>query len=185
MANLVILGSDDLQKTLRRLFRGKPLGDSVADIDSESIVFVASDADVAEAKRSESSPYIVVDCRSAIDAPLEPIQSHFTSAGVVKALNALTPVTLEALARRGTGNLAGTKISAFLCGDDADAKRVISGLLGEIHLTPVDCGPAANAGLLDALAMLTRAIGERRSDEKFSITLTSAPTDSSPLDRWF
>ncbi len=42
----------------------------------------------------------------------------------------------------------------FLCGDDADARRVVAELAREIGLHPVDVGDLAQARLLEALAAL-------------------------------
>ena len=48
----------------------------------------------------------------------------------------------------------GEKPSMFLCGDDAEAKKVVAGLAAELDFEPVDCGPLNMARSLEQLALL-------------------------------
>jgi 8-hydroxy-5-deazaflavin:NADPH oxidoreductase len=80
------------------------------------------------------------------------VQKDVPSAKVVKALNnqameALFPKP-EELRRAG--------IQSFIAGDSAEAKGVVSQLLIQMGLTPVDFGPLANAWLLEAQADILR-----------------------------
>ncbi|MGL4465127.1 MAG: NADPH-dependent F420 reductase [Planctomycetia bacterium] len=45
-------------------------------------------------------------------------------------------------------------LSAFLCGDDATAKRTVKGLVSELGFDPVDVGPLTMARYLEPMAML-------------------------------
>ncbi len=69
-------------------------------------------------------------------------------ARVIKAFNGLGMQTLERVA---AGELAA---GGFYCGDDAPAKQVLAGLMGETGLSPVDCGPLTAARMLEPLAFL-------------------------------
>jgi predicted dinucleotide-binding enzyme len=55
---------------------------------------------------------------------------------------------------------SGERASMLMCGDDADAKRIVAGLCKEMGFDPVDAGPLALAGTLEEVArlwvMLTR-----------------------------
>jgi hypothetical protein len=42
----------------------------------------------------------------------------------------------------------------FLCGNDADAKKVVTGLVAGLGFEPVDAGPLTQARYLEPLAML-------------------------------
>jgi predicted dinucleotide-binding enzyme len=42
----------------------------------------------------------------------------------------------------------------FLCGDDAEAKALVTALAGDIGMGAVDVGPLANASLIDALTRM-------------------------------
>ena len=69
-------------------------------------------------------------------------------ARVVKAFNAT-----------GSANMTGApygalKVDIFLCGDDAQAKAVVADLIASSGFDPVDCGPLANASLVELLAKL-------------------------------
>jgi 8-hydroxy-5-deazaflavin:NADPH oxidoreductase len=48
----------------------------------------------------------------------------------------------------------GERASMLLCGDDADAKRVVAQLCEEMGFDPVDAGPLALAGTLEEVARL-------------------------------
>ena len=45
-------------------------------------------------------------------------------------------------------------LSMFLCGNDADAKKVVTGLVAGLGFEPVDAGPLTQARYLEPLAML-------------------------------
>jgi NADPH-dependent F420 reductase len=78
----------------------------------------------------------------------EQIASWAPGARVVKAFNST-----------GSGNMAnadygGAKPSLFLCGDDAEAKKVVAGLAAELGFEPIDSGPLWMARALEPLALL-------------------------------
>ncbi len=45
-------------------------------------------------------------------------------------------------------------LSMFVCGDDADAKKLVTGLVAELGFEPVDAGGLTQARYLEPLAML-------------------------------
>jgi NADPH-dependent F420 reductase len=103
---------------------------------------------------------VLVDATNPLRADLSGLAiGHTTSAGervqgwaprakVVKALNTIG-------ARHMDGpEFAGGRPTMFLCGDDAAAKRTVAGLVEALGFDPVDCGPLAQARLLEPLAML-------------------------------
>ncbi|MHB0858138.1 MAG: NADPH-dependent F420 reductase [Anaerolineae bacterium] len=69
-------------------------------------------------------------------------------ARVVKALNY---VGYQNLANPVFGDQPAT---GFLCGDDQAARYIVSGLVSDMGLDPIDIGPLANARLLEMLAAL-------------------------------
>jgi len=50
--------------------------------------------------------------------------------------------------------LAGQQISAFYCGDDAEAKAAVAALLRDLDLEPVDAGPLSSARYIEPAGML-------------------------------
>ena len=67
------------------------------------------------------------------------------AARVVKAFNTIGMQTL----------LRGTLVAdGYLCGDDASAKELVSGLCVDAGLRPLDCGPLSAARMLEPLAWL-------------------------------
>lgn len=80
------------------------------------------------------------------------VQKDVPKANVVKALN---NQAMEALFPR-PAELRKAGIQSFIAGDSPEAKAVISGLLTELGLQPVDFGPLKNAWLLEAQADILR-----------------------------
>ncbi|HSQ48166.1 MAG TPA: hypothetical protein VLL96_00595, partial [Candidatus Deferrimicrobiaceae bacterium] len=64
---------------------------------------------------------------------------------VVKAFNTVFAKN-QSTAKVGT-----EKLTAFIAGDDADAKKTVAKLTGDIGFDPVDCGPLKNARYLEAM----------------------------------
>ncbi|MBY0399132.1 NAD(P)-binding domain-containing protein [Myxococcota bacterium] len=80
------------------------------------------------------------------------VQKDVPSAKVVKALN---NQAMEALFP-GPDDLRRAGIQSFVAGDSAEAKAVVSELLTQMGLTPVDFGPLANAWMLEVQADILR-----------------------------
>jgi predicted dinucleotide-binding enzyme len=80
------------------------------------------------------------------------VQKDVPGAKVVKALN---NQAMEALFPKPE-ELRKAGIQSFIAGDNAEAKGVVSELLIQMGLTPVDFGPLANAWLLEAQADILR-----------------------------
>jgi 8-hydroxy-5-deazaflavin:NADPH oxidoreductase len=78
----------------------------------------------------------------------EEIAKLVPGAHVVKAFNTTFGSTLV------SGKVAGQVLDVFLAGDDADAKKALSGLITDGQLRPIDAGPLARARQLEALALL-------------------------------
>lgn len=101
---------------------------------------------------------IVVDCNNPLlpdvsgltvghtDSCGEMVGRWAKGARVVKALN-----TTGSVLDPRYGHEA---LSMFVCGDDADAKKVVTGLVAELGFEPIDAGPLRQARYLEPLAML-------------------------------
>jgi predicted dinucleotide-binding enzyme len=63
-----------------------------------------------------------------------------------KAFNALT----AGFQARASGRNGPDRVVIFLCGDDAEAKRVVSGLIEDAGFVPVDIGGVADAAPMEA-----------------------------------
>lgn len=113
---------------------------------------------------------ILIECTN----PLKPDGSglavgHTTSAGeevakraknarVVKAFN----TTFAALMQSESRMFGSQKPVGLYCGDDDAAKTVVSGLIKETGLEPVDAGPLSSARYIEAMAMLMIQLGFAR-----------------------
>ena len=72
--------------------------------------------------------------------------TRMPGARYTKAFNTLTSgFQAEAAGRSGAD-----RVVMFICGDDADAKRVVSGLIEDAGFTPVDMGGTADAAPMEA-----------------------------------
>ncbi len=84
---------------------------------------------------------------------------HTTSAAEEIARWAAEARVVKAFNTTGFQNMAdpvyGTQgLSMFLCGDDAEAKKVVADLARQLGFEPVDVGPLRSARYLEPLAML-------------------------------
>ncbi|KKK43716.1 MAG: 8-hydroxy-5-deazaflavin:NADPH oxidoreductase [Candidatus Lokiarchaeum sp. GC14_75] len=103
---------------------------------------------------------IVIDCTNAVAPQLGGLLlGHTTSAAekiaewakgakIVKAFNSLGAENLTKL-QFGSQNA-----STFICGDDLEAKSIVSKLGEDIGFDVIDAGPLKNARLIEPLAML-------------------------------
>jgi len=78
----------------------------------------------------------------------EQIAAWAPGAKIVKAFNTVSDATMV------NPWYGGQKASMFFCGDDEDAKRIVSQLTDDLEMEPVDCGPLKNACYLESLGML-------------------------------
>jgi predicted dinucleotide-binding enzyme len=83
----------------------------------------------------------------------EELQKKVPRAKVVKAFNTVFAQNMS------TGEVAGTKLSLFVAGDDDPARRVILALGRDIGFDPVDAGPLKNARWLESLGFLNIQLG--------------------------
>ena len=72
----------------------------------------------------------------------EQIAARAPGARVVKAYNTLPAAILAA----GPGATGGPALALFMCGDDDEAKRVVSGLIVDSGFAPIDTGQLGQAG---------------------------------------
>jgi NADPH-dependent F420 reductase len=87
------------------------------------------------------------------DSNAERIQAVAPDAFVVKAFSTLGAETMLDPAR------ANGPVSIPLAGDDAEAKRVVAGLVSDIGLVPVDVGPLRYAHVIEGLHYLRTNAG--------------------------
>lgn len=84
----------------------------------------------------------------AAPSAAEDVARWAKDARVVKAFNTTGSVNMTAVP------YGAQKVDIFLCGDDAQAKAVVADLIASSGFEPVDCGPLANASLVESLAKL-------------------------------
>lgn len=141
--------------------RGGGLADAAAF--GDVVVLAAGYRDVPGvlAAAGDLAGKVLIDLTSAWDATrpsglaeggdtsaAEEIARLAPGARVVKTLNFLfAPVLEDPL-------FDGVPADAFYCGDDADAKALVAGLLRDLGLDPLDAGPLSSARLLEPLGLL-------------------------------
>jgi predicted dinucleotide-binding enzyme len=81
------------------------------------------------------------------------------SAGEAVARWAKGAKVIKALNTTGSGNMLNPRygneaLSMFMCGDDTDAKKLVTGLIADLGFEPVDAGGLTQARYLEPLAML-------------------------------
>lgn len=106
----------------------------------------------------------VVDVTNALDGSMnlaigfttsgaEELQRKLPGTRVVKAFNTVFAEHM------GTGRLSKDPLSAFVAGDDANARKTVMELARGIGFEPVDAGPLKNARLLEPLGLLNIQLG--------------------------
>ena len=99
----------------------------------------------------------------------EELQRILPDARVVKALNTVGPATLMA----DPASLA-VPPSTFLCGDDADAKKTVAGLLTDLRWPPqriIDLGGVANAWWPESFVLMVRPLITALGPVPFALTI--------------
>ena len=110
---------------------------------------------------------IVIDCTNPLKPDMSGLEIGYTTsaaeeiakmapeAKVVKAFNTAFAQVYEEPSR-----LFGSRRASMLyCGDNAEAKAVVSKLIMDVGFDPIDCGPLTAARLLEPVAMLVITLG--------------------------
>lgn len=103
---------------------------------------------------------VVIDCTNPLAPNLGGLTiGHTDSAAEAVARWAKGAKVVKALNTTGSGNMlnpryGGESLSMFLCGDDAEAKKLVTGLVAALGFEPVDAGGLTQARYLEPLAML-------------------------------
>ena len=127
------------------------------------VVILATPYDAATDALDAAGPLddvIVVDCTNPIAPGLSGVSVGTTSSGAeVIAAHVPTARVVKAFNTTGAENLAdpaypGGPIVLPICGDDADAKQVVTALARDLGFDVVDVGPLAGARYTEPFAML-------------------------------
>ena len=128
-----------------------------------AVPFVAID-DVVKEVSGAVEGKTLIDVTNAIDANMslavgfstsgaEELQRKLPKARVVKAFNTVFAQHMD------TGRLGDQRLTAFVAADDAEAKKRVLELAGEIGFDAVDAGPLKNARLIEPFAYLNIQLG--------------------------
>jgi hypothetical protein len=120
--------------------------------------------DAIEAIRPYADGKIVIDVMNAIGpnselgiscttSSAEETQKKLPKARVVKAFNTVFAQN------QSTGKINNEQLTAFIAGNDAEAKQTVSQLTRDIGFDPVDCGPIKAARYLEAMAIMIINLG--------------------------
>ncbi len=127
------------------------------------VIILAVPHNNADDAREEIKPYAdgktVIDVMNAIGANMdlgiscttstaEETQRKLPNAKVVKAFNTVFAPN------QSTAKVGDQQLSAFMAGDDVDAKQVVAQLTRDMGFDPVDCGPLKAARYLEAMGIM-------------------------------
>jgi 8-hydroxy-5-deazaflavin:NADPH oxidoreductase len=115
--------------------------------------------DAIESVKPFADGKVVIDVMNAIGENMElgiscttssaeETQKKLPKAKIVKAFNTVFA------ANQSTAKLGDQKLTAFIAGNDADAKKTVAKLVSDIGFDPVDCGPLKSARYLEAMGIL-------------------------------
>ena len=88
--------------------------------------------------------------------------ARMPGARYTKAFNTLT----SGFQAQAAGRTGPDRVVMFLCGDDADAKRVVAGLIDDAGFTPVDMGAIADAAPMEAPRRAGAVYGEEIHEDE-------------------
>jgi len=140
--------------------RAVALREAAASADVVVLATPFSAAEQAIAECGNLAGKILIDCNNPLLPDLSGLTvGHTDSAGEAVARWAKGARVVKTLNTTGSGNMLDPRygresLSMFLCGDDADAKKLVTGLVAELGFEPVDAGPLTQARYLEPLAML-------------------------------
>lgn len=77
----------------------------------------------------------------------EKLQRKLPASKVVKAFNTVFAPN------QGTGHIGDERLTGFVAGDDAEAKKVVMSLLSDLGYDPVDSGPLRSAQYLEEMGL--------------------------------
>ena len=129
-----------------------------------AVPFEAID-DVASTIGHRADGKTVIDVTNVITPDMKGLAVGFTTSGaeewqkrlpqahVIKAFNTEFANTMD------SGEAKGEQLTAFIAGDDPQAKETVIELAEDIGFDPVDAGPLQNARLLEPLALLNVQLG--------------------------
>jgi NADPH-dependent F420 reductase len=117
--------------------------------------------EVAQGLAKSLEGKVVVDCNNPLtwkEGPIwNPPPEGSLSAAIAKAAPGARVVkafNTFGAEHHANPNLTGTPATAFLAGDDADAKAKVTEIASRAGFRPVDSGPLRNAAVLENVAML-------------------------------
>jgi 8-hydroxy-5-deazaflavin:NADPH oxidoreductase len=123
---------------------------------------------------------VLIDCTNPLKKDLsglelgqntsaaEEVARRALGASVVKAFNTVFADVISSSSRMFGGHRA----TGFYCGDDHSAKAVVSKLIDETGLEPVDCGPLHSARYLEPMTgLLLELAAKEGMGTNMSITL--------------
>jgi hypothetical protein len=134
--------------------------DAVKDADLVVLAVPAKTVEgIVSALASDLDGKVIVDVTNRVDmqdpgktldgtSMAEKIQKRVPKARVVKAFN------YAFASRMAEPNVDGTKLDAYIAGDDEAAKREVEDFAQSIGFRPIDAGPLAIARALEAMAVL-------------------------------
>ena len=93
---------------------------------------------------------LAIDCATST---AEETQKKLPKAKVVKAFNTVFAPN------QNTGKVGGEQLTAFMAGNDEEAKQTVAQLTRDIGFDPVDCGPLKAARYLEAMGILIINLG--------------------------
>src|SRR5262249_10006701 len=172
-------GSPRVQAALASLGgkgRALPVAEAVADAEVVLLTTPWDGAQDAIAAAGSLGGRVLVDCTNPLGPDLGLVIGHTISGGEQVASWAGGARVVKAFNTTGFNNMAqpwypeGTA-TMFICGDDAEARRIVQALAAAIGFDVVDCGPLRQARLLEPLAALwiSLALGGMGQDIAFRL----------------
>jgi predicted dinucleotide-binding enzyme len=153
--------------------RALPVREAVQDAEVVVLATPWQAARDALAAAGDLAGRVLIDCTNPLGRNMLPDAGDGISAAEHVAAWAPGARVVKAFNTIGANMFAnpifdGRHAALFICGDDADALSIVSGLAGELGFEPVESGPLQNARLTEPVAALWIWLAMHRLGREFA-----------------
>lgn len=167
--------SDDVQKLIMEAEHGAAVAEPEVATQDADVVVLAVPWEVAEETvRSigDLEGTILADCTNPLAEDLTGLVVGTDDSAAERIARAAPGArVVKAFSTTGSGNIddpeidpaTGQRVQMFYCGDDTEARDAVAGLIQDMGMEPVDCGPLFAARYLEPMAGLWVHLAHRQS----------------------
>lgn len=146
------------------------IADAVKAADVVAVAVPAGAVDAVLAAAGSLDGKVVIDCTNDVARGMTLAHGHTTSAAEILQAKIPGARVVKSFNAQGAENLAGpvyggVRAANFVCGDDAETRKVVARLAADVGFQPVDVGPLRSARFVEPMMIVwvtaSQALGTR------------------------